>query len=553
MRTLAQLLEQARLHPDTPACAGALGQAYIHLRCPHDALVYFERARRLEPMAAAWHRGCAEALVELGRVEEAMAAYTTATRLEPEHAWTYVRLVDLAGEGDIDAEGARRLLVRSIALNPQPHDAYLLLARLALATGGGPEEAAATIDRWLGPLADASRTRAAVARSLAALGRYVEARDAFHHCLGDSPEDGYLLAELADVHVGLGAPDAARALFERAMRAAPGAPDIFAGYLTHLLRLGDLETAREAYRARVMRDAPLPRSMAIPPESAHPEWRGEPLAGKTILQRHGNGYGDAIQFNRFAALFRQAGATVVTECYPRLVPLLRTVGGMDVVVTPYEATPPIDYDVRPGLGALLMQWDWRSLPAAGSPWRVPAEAVARWRKRLGARGELRVGVTWRGEPMWRQDPHRYRSASLEAFRPLAGIPGVRLYAPDGDGGAERIAHASFPITRLAPKDFLETAALVQALDVIVTIDTAMAHLAGCLGKRCFVLLPRRACWRWQLDRQDSPWYPSMRLFRQTEPGDWRAPIQQVVDALIALPKARVASRAAASPATHVGV
>jgi hypothetical protein len=167
--------------------------------------------------------------------------------------------------------------------------------------------------------------------------------------------------------------------------------------------------------------------------------------------------------------------------------------------------------------------------------RAPAELRAEWRNRIRSVSGINVGIVWEGSPYRRRDPYGCRSIPLEQLRPLAAIPGIDLYSLQ-HGAARKeltIADPPFPAIDLAP-DFPNTAAAIEALDLVITIDTSIAHLAGALGKLTYVMLPYDACFRWMLDREDTPWYPGMRLFRQTKPGEWSNPVAAVAKALVPL-------------------
>lgn len=259
-------------------------------------------------------------------------------------------------------------------------------------------------------------------------------------------------------------------------------------------------------------------------------WDGrEDLRGKTLLLHAEQGMGDAIQFSRYARLVRDRGARVILEVHAPLEPLMEGLDGVERVVALGEPLPA--FDLHCALMSLPLAFGTRleSIPAQVPYLQVDETHIARFREAPGA--GLRVGLAWSGSRTLRNDANR--SIALERLAPLAA-PGRTLVAVQKDiRDADRAAMASLGVRSFdeALGDFRDTAALVQSLDLVVSVDTAAAHLAGALGKPVWVLLPFSPDWRWLLDRDDSPWYPTARLFRQPRPGDWDEPIARVAGAL----------------------
>ena len=264
-------------------------------------------------------------------------------------------------------------------------------------------------------------------------------------------------------------------------------------------------------------------------------WRGEPLAGRTLLIHAEQGLGDTIQFCRYPF---PTGGTVVLEAQPRIARLLATLpGGSGIaprIVRVGEVVP--DHDLTCPLMSLpaIHGTTLDSIPAPVPYLPAEPERVARWRARIGGHG-FRIGIAWQGNPGRRED--RGRSLSPDHFLPLASVPGVRLislqkdmgapHAEGGtDGGVEAPRDKTGSIETLGddfdsgPDGFLDTAAAMMSLDLVIASDTAVPHLAGALGRPVWVALRAVPDWRWLLERTDCPWYPTMRLFRQTTRDDW---------------------------------
>lgn len=299
-------------------------------------------------------------------------------------------------------------------------------------------------------------------------------------------------------------------------------------YVLHLSRLGDFDHARKLYRAHGLG---APCESHVGPVARR--WQGQDLRGKTLWLIGGDRYfGDPLQYVRFARQAKEAGAKVILQAPKRLKSLLRTVEGVDSVVAPHDPIPAIDYEAV----AFWLFWEM-SVPVAEMIGReaylqAPADLRALWKKRIAPTLGINVGIVWRGSAQLLHDRFRNRSMRLEELRPLAAIPGVTLYSLQcGDGRTELLqADPPFPAIDLAP-DFPNTAAAIEALDLVVTVDTSIAHLAGALGKRTFLMLPYHPCFRWMVNREDTPWYPATRLFRQTRPGEWSDVMTAITRAL----------------------
>ncbi len=272
---------------------------------------------------------------------------------------------------------------------------------------------------------------------------------------------------------------------------------------------------------------------------AQPRWDGSPLNGRTVLAWCEQGLGDAIQFVRFAGLLAEQGARVVLECPQKLVGLFSTCRGIERVVAERQELPPFDVQVPlmslPGLLGVTPERVPGSEPYL---WAEPGRVEA-WRQRLGASEKVRVGIAWQGNPRFVWD--RWRSAPLRAFAALAEVDGVELISLQQGPGSEQLAElrGRFAVTRLEGLDregFLDTAAVMKCLDLVVCVDTAAGHLAGALGVPVWLALAAVADWRWLREREDTPWYPGMRLWRQRQLGEWDETFAQIGKELVRIVK-----------------
>ncbi|WP_244849906.1 glycosyltransferase family 9 protein [Caballeronia sp. SL2Y3] len=271
---------------------------------------------------------------------------------------------------------------------------------------------------------------------------------------------------------------------------------------------------------------------------SYPQWRGEPLAGKSLLVVTEQGFGDSIQFIRYLPMLKAQGAAKLTVvCPPALAALLESANGVARCVTPdaLAALQPHDYwCFLPARAGTTLD----TIPRATPYLHASASRIEYWMRRLP--DTPKVGIAWSGEPRpWMPDSfgafsRRWLDASLCEL--LFATPGVTFVSLQ-KGPTARAQLAALP-ARLRPldpmndvADFADTAATIASLDLVISVDTAVAHLAGALGKPVWILLCANACWRWLEDRDDSPWYPTARLFRQRAPGQWIEVIERVVDAL----------------------
>lgn len=273
-----------------------------------------------------------------------------------------------------------------------------------------------------------------------------------------------------------------------------------------------------------------------------PRWQGEALTGKFLLIGIEAGHGDMIQFCRYAPLLKARGAAHIgLICHPALKTLLATLDGVDTIIALDESLPACtwDYWVPPLSLPLHCQTRLDNMPAALPYLHADPDKTARWAERLhldALAGQRRIGLVWKGNPHFENDADR-SLPSLATLAPIAHLDGIRLIClQKGSGEAEaEQSPAGLSCLNLGPQlgDFADTAAVISQLDLLISVDTAVAHLAGALGKPCWLLLPAyKTDWRWLTGRDDSPWYPgTLRLFRQNQPGDWGPVVREVRTAL----------------------
>lgn len=476
-----------------------LGKIYLSLNRPVDAAACYERSLRLEPAAAETHIGLANALRTLGRTDEAEAHLRQAVELRPDIPEAHNNLGNaLARRGR--PEEAVESYRRALRLRSDYVEAHSNLS-CVLRDLGRLDEALVHIDAVLHYRPDAADAHANRAALLLQTRRDEESLAAAEHHLAQAVR---LRPDHVNAHWNL-------------------------AYLW-LLR-GDYERGWPEYEWRWPVQGTTPRA------GPEPRWDGAPLAGRTILLYSEQGLGDTIQFVRFAPLVRQRGGRVVLQCQPALARLLESAAGIDRVVAEGEPLPP--FDVHAPLLSVpgLLHTTLATIPAKVPYLHAVPDRIEHWRHELAAWDGLKVGIAWQGNPTFTSD--RRRSIPLIHYAPLAAVSGVQLFSLQVGHGVEQL-HAlagGFPVVDLGPRRsetadaFQETAAIMQSLDLVISSDTAVVHLAGALGVPIWVALGLGADWRWHLERSDGPWYPTMRLFRQSRLGDWDAVFTQIALAL----------------------
>jgi len=536
------------------------------------ALQSFDRALALQPHHAALNANRANTLKELGRMAEAEQSYSLALAIEPNdpvtlHSRALVRYLlrryvealrdydALAAQGKEDAPvlvgrgatlnalcrygEALAPLERAIQLLPADAEAHIQRG-VALLNLERNAEALHSFDRALALRTDAPEVLNNRGIALTASGRLSEALENFIRSAVLSGATAEHHTNIGIVLKILGRHREAGASFGRALAQKPDDPSAkFALAFLHLT-LGEFALGWPLYEARF--DVPALGNPAR--HVSAPRWNGtEALAGKTLLIHAEQGLGDVIQFCRYLPLLAAQGASVVFEVMPSLKALLRTLPPAIRLVGRGEPLPSVDY-YSPLLSLpLAFKTRLDTIPAQVPYLTAEPQRTSSWMQRLRALPGLRVGLAWQGNPaveklIWA----RGRSIPLAALEPLARLPGVSLVSLQKGPGVEQLHNVRFAdrITDLSadldrgPDAFLDTAAVMAGLDLVISSDTSVAHLAGALGRPVWTVLGASPEWRWGLGRSDSLWYPTMRLFRQTADGDWTAVVAAIAAALQSL-------------------
>lgn len=545
-----RLLRAVQLRPSAADWHEHLGILYAKQRRFADAAHTLRVSLRLDATSAPRWNNLAVAYRDLGNLPAAETALREAIRLAPSSVELRVGLVGLLGEQKKTDEALTEGR-RAAADFPDSAPAWSGLG-LLLANAGQFADAVEPFQKTAALLPESAEAHSNLAAAFGKLkrwaecevasrraveldpkhatawgnlgnclrdqGRYDEAAAALTRCLDLRPTDAEAAGNFALTFATVGRHTEALHWYDRSLTLRPDHGEVRFNRALSYLAVGDYTRGWPEYEYRWRTDAMTGKKRTFPV----PEWDGTAdLSGKTILLVPEQGLGDFVQFVRFAKPLADRGANVVVQTPPELAALTATVPGVhrvaadertDVVIHASAHLLSLPGLLKVGLGDVT-----------GEPYMTPlAEAVAKWKDRLKAVQGFKVGIVWQGNPKHTGD--RWRSVPLSRFAPLAAIPGVTLCSVQKGHGREQIDDVTLPMFDFGEElaDFTDTAGLLANLDLLITIDSAVAHLAGATGAKVWTLLAANNDWRWLTGRTDSPWYSSMRLFRQPKVQDWDA-------------------------------
>jgi len=530
--------EAIRLHPDFAEARNNLGIILMEMGQLDEAMVHYREALRLVPHFAQAHNNLGNCLKKQGKRAEAVASYRQALSFHPNYPEAFNNL-GIMYEEDGNLDDAVASARKALSLMPNYAEACNNLGN-ALHKQGKVDEALAAMREALrlNPLFAPAHYN--LGFMLGEQGKQDEAVASLLEALRLNPNHAEAHNNLGIIREAQGRSAEAEVSLKQALVLKPDLVDAHYNLAQVLLRQGKLQQGWAEYEWRCRRPE-FP-----PPAFAQPFWQGEQLAGRTILLQAEQGMGDTIQFVRYARMVKDRGAGAVwLRCQPTLVRLLRHCPGIDRALARGEPVPHFDVQVNLlSLPHLLGTTGVERIPANVPYLEAEPELVNAWRSRLQSLDGLKVGIQWQGNPDHRGD--RWRSVALRHFAGLARSAGQPFQADmhfrlesltyvslQKGHGSEQLAQMPGLARDVGPDlmDFADTAAVLMNLDLVITIDTAVAHLAGALGRPVWVLLPFAADWRWLLERDDSPWYPTMRLFRQRSPGAWDDVFGRIAEAM----------------------
>ncbi len=476
-----QILQAA---PDEPNALNGLGVLALHADRLDEAEGYLRRAIVASPREASLLGNLSELHRRRGRADEAIACCRQALEWAPNWPLLHSNLGVLLKQQE-QFEPAVASFRRALELNPNLAEVHYNLANTFV-----------NLDRL--DLAEAS----------------------FRRALELTPNDPETHNNLGNILDTQGRLADALAHFDTALRHRDDFPEAHRNRSLLRLLSGNYAEGWPEYEWRLR----VPGTVV--PNFPMPRWHGEPLSGRTILLTVEQGLGDTIQFVRYAPLVKERGGRVILRCQNALNTLLARSPGIDLIATAEAEPEALDYQIPLLSLPAVVGTTLATIPATIPYLFAEPERIAHWRQKLAGVHELKVGIAWQGSPTYGRDHHR--SVPLAQFAPLAACPGVKLFSLQKGHGHEQLAPLAEPwrIVDLGPSldegsgAFVDTAAVMMNLDLVITSDTSIAHVAGALGVPVWVALQFSPNWRWLLERDDSPWYPTMRLFRQSRLGNW---------------------------------
>lgn len=522
-----------------------LGALALQTGRHEEGVAWLSKALEVDPRHAHVHSNLAFALNALGRHDAALAAANRALALKSGFADALnnrgMALAALERPGEALAS-----FEKALSAKPDFPEAWSNRS-CALRDLGHPQDAVASCDQAIALRPNYAEAWSNRGNALSDLSRPLEAQASYERALSAASNLADAWNNLGLTYVDMNRHADALACYERALALAPDSAETHWNRALCLLQTGELATgfAEYEWRWRRKRIAPSRRDFDAP------LWLGDtPLDGKTILLHAEQGLGDTLQFCRYARLVAAQGARVVLEVQPELTRLLAGLDGVSELVTAGEALPPFDCHSPLLSLPLALHTTIATIPARTPYLLADRAASARFRTRIeevAGAPSLKVGLIWAGGhrphvPELRKNDAR-RSLAYDRFAPIVEVPGVQFFSlQKGENAAHQLSamrERHEPSRRVIDwtselTDFADTAALVDNLDLVISVDTSTAHLAGALHKPVWILNRLDTCWRWMLEREDSPWYPSARLFRQPALGDWDSVIESIASALAAL-------------------
>jgi len=520
-----QILEQSPRHPDAMHLLGVLK---IQQQNFDEAVPWIERAIAAKGSAWSFHSNLAYAFQELGRLDEAIASYHRAIHLEPHSAALYSNLATACQQqGNHDQAAA--WFAKAIEIDPKHADAHYNLGNLNREQGH-VDKAMACYEQAIRLRPDYSEAHANLANLLLDQGQLDEAARSYRWAIEINPRNVEAQYNLGRALKALGQFDEALAAYRTTLKLRPDYAEAHNALGLLLLRLGQLEQGWEEYEWRWRKTDATPLR-----ELPYPLWQGQPLKDKSLLVYSEQGIGDEIMFGSCLPDIIQRAGKCVIECDRRLVSLFQRSFPEAIVhgrqgwnEHGWLATcPPIDFQVPTGNLPRYLRPSLASFPRRDRFLCVDETQRRRWAARLDELGDgWKVGICWRGH---REDEiKQQRSTELRDWKPLLTTPGFQLISLQYGPCEEEIDRISRETSRTIHRweDFDPSveidslAALMSSLDLIITVGNTTAHLAGALGLNVWTLLSAQPSWRWMQHRLDSPWYRSMRIFRQQQPGEW---------------------------------
>ncbi|MGQ7936836.1 tetratricopeptide repeat protein [Paraburkholderia sp. D1E] len=524
---IEQFRNALTLAPSFPMAHYNLGNAYASVGRHEDAADAFEKSLRLQPNDASSHNNLGNALHALGRHTDAITSFQRALELRPGHAGALNNMGMSLNALD-RADEAIPCFQAALAAEPRFVAAHFNLANTFDATDRH-EEAVASFQAAFALQPNLPPTIFGLGNALAALGRHAQALPYLERAVGLDPQFALAWLSLGTAHQALNAHAAAVRAFDQALRLRPDLASAHMNRALAWLALRDFTRGLPEYEWRL-------QITAQPVIQTLPRWHGEPIEQRTLLVHAEQGFGDTLQFVRFVPMAAQRAARVVLEVQPQLLPLLAPAAQAWRVTLIAQGAPRPAADLQCPLLSLplALGTTYDTIPARTPYLSAPPAYGRKWRGSLGGHAKRKIGIAWSG----RIQQNETRSMPLAALAPLFALEGIDWIVLQPELSAEEHAaldahpHAA-SIHRMGKRigDFADTAAIIERLDAVVSIDTSIAHLTGALKKPLWLMLPFAADWRWFVGETRSPWYPGVTLLRQLQPGAWGDVVEAVANEL----------------------
>jgi Flp pilus assembly protein TadD len=517
------------LKPDRAEIQANYGFVLIEEEEYAEAIVTLRHAVALAPrhIEAAYHLGLA--LSKTGQLDEAAAVYRQVLILKPD----YVEALNSLGNLLFDQGKPRDAIVcfqRALAVRPDYVMGYNNMG-LVLAALGELDDAEAQYRKAISLMPNYPEAHNNLGVVFAQRGKFEESIGCYQQALALRPDYPEAHNNLGNALKDCGQIEDAITHYEKALR-KQSSPDYRHNLALAQLAVGQFDQGWRNYEARWQTKA----LTHVFRNFTQPQWQGEEAVGRTILVHAEQGFGDTLQFCRYAPLIKARDMRVIMEVPPALVKIIGSLDGVNQVIAEGQDLP--DFDLHCPMMSLPLAFATKlgTIPASIPYLAADQKDAAAWQSRLpDAKGALRVGLVWEGNARTQtQDlaaANRRRSIAPELLAPIIEVPGVQFYSLQ-KVGAPAPEHFGLIDTMSECNDFAATAALIANLDLIISVDTAVVHLAGAMGKPVWGLNRFSGCWRWLRGREDSPWYPTLRLFHQKSAGDWKNVIEQVRSALM---------------------
>lgn len=517
------------LNPNYTQALNNLGVVLLQSGKFDEALPYIKKALEIDPDYPDAHNNLGMILKEKGNYDEAISCFQKAISLKPDYAEAHNNLGTVYRIKE-DLDSAIDQYEKTLKIRPDYVEAHSNLGN-ALRDKGRFESSKAHFEQALSLNPEHAESHSNLGNALKDEGRIEEAIARYKKAIEINPNFAVAYFNIGSVYQEIGKFAEAIEYYDKAIAIESNYADAHWNRALVLLTLGDFENGWRQYEWRWKKKSP-----GIHPYHKKPLWDGSDFKGKVVFLHCEQGLGDALQFIRYAPMVKERGGEVWLGCPPALSRAFKAITAIDRIFDKPEELPDT-YDFQVPLMSLPMIFGTtlETVPCSIPYLRPYPKDVAVWKERLREYTGLKVGLVWAGNPRKDQPGahavDRRRSMRLEQFAPLADIPGINWFSLQKGEPAEQAKNPPAGMNLIdfmdQANDFADTAAFMENLDLIISVDTSVVHMAGAIGKPVWMLSRFDGCWRWLTEREDSPWYPTLRIFRQPSPGAWDPVVQKV--------------------------